>query len=64
MPMGDDNGPFAGETAILKEAITPTKINYGYKAMLVTVLVSTTAVKQVLVHERNFQENIAPQFAE
>ena len=38
MPMGDDNGPFAGETAILKEAITPTKINYGYKAMLVTVL--------------------------
>ena len=38
MPVRDVNGPFAGETAILKEAIIPTKINYGYKAMLVTVL--------------------------
>ena len=52
--MRDVNGPFAGETAILKETIIPTKINYGYKAMLVTVLISTTAVKPVLVHARNF----------
>ena len=36
MPIGDVNGPFAGETAILKEAITPNKINYVYKAIWVT----------------------------
>ena len=36
MPVRDVNGPFAGETAILKETIIPTKINYVYKAILVT----------------------------